>query len=60
MADKTPVDVYRQFVNGDNSLIIDAEEINIAKFEYYLKQEFDVRPPSKEECPERYVVIDVS
>jgi hypothetical protein len=53
LADKTPVDVYQQFANGDNSLITDAEEINIAEFEYYLKQEFDVRPPSKEEYPER-------
>lgn len=52
MADKTPVDVYQQFVNGDKSLIIDTEEINIAEFEYYIKQEFDIRP-SKEEHPER-------
>lgn len=53
MADKTPVDVYQQFVNGDKSLIIDTEEINIAEFEYYIKQEFDIRP-SKEEHPERW------
>jgi hypothetical protein len=54
------VDVYQQFVNGDNSLIIDAEEINIAEFEYYLKQEFDIQPSLKEEHTERYVVIGVS
>ncbi|RGB32725.1 hypothetical protein C1646_669909 [Rhizophagus diaphanus] len=53
LADKTPVDVYQQFVNGDKSLIIDTEEINIAEFEYYIKQEFDIRP-SKEEHPERH------
>lgn len=53
MADKTPVDVYQQFVNGDKSLIIDTEEINIAEFECYIKQEFDIRP-SKEENLERW------
>jgi hypothetical protein len=49
------VDVYQQFANGDNSLIIDTE-VNVAEFEYYLKQEFDIRPPSKEEYPEKYVI----
>jgi hypothetical protein len=53
LADKTPVDVYQKFVNGDKSLIIDTEEIKIAEFEYYIKQEFDIRP-SKEEHPERW------
>ncbi|GBC06920.1 hypothetical protein RclHR1_07140007 [Rhizophagus clarus] len=53
LADKTPGDVYQQFVNGDKSLIIDMEEINIAEFECYIKQEFDIRP-SKEEHPERH------
>ncbi|CAG8569855.1 1668_t:CDS:2 [Funneliformis caledonium] len=52
LADKSPVDVYKQFTHGDNSLIIDTEEINVAEFEYYLKQEFDVQLPSKEESPE--------
>ncbi|RIA98752.1 hypothetical protein C1645_731479 [Glomus cerebriforme] len=66
LADKTPVDVYQQFANGDNSLTINMEEINIAEFEYYIKQEFDVRPSSKEEYPEMHddsrswATIDVS
>jgi len=51
------VDIYKQLAHGDNSLIIDTEEINIAEFECYLKQEFDVRLPSKEESPERYETV---
>ncbi|CAI2191378.1 6421_t:CDS:2 [Funneliformis geosporum] len=54
LADKSPVDVYKQFTHDDNSLIIDTEDINVAEFEYYLKQEFDVQLPSKEESPERH------
>ncbi|KAF0427073.1 CCR4-NOT transcription complex subunit 11 [Gigaspora margarita] len=43
LANKTPTDIFFQFSNTENSLM-DTEEVNIAKFEYYIKNEFDVRP----------------
>ncbi|CAG8694823.1 5870_t:CDS:2 [Dentiscutata erythropus] len=43
LANKTPTDIFFQFSNTENSLM-DTEEVNIARFEYYIKNEFDVRP----------------
>ncbi|CAG8558340.1 7323_t:CDS:2 [Cetraspora pellucida] len=43
LAHKTPTDIFFQFSNTENSLM-DTEEVNIARFEHYIKHEFDVRP----------------
>ncbi|CAJ0745597.1 16986_t:CDS:2 [Entrophospora sp. SA101] len=46
LADKTPMDVYKQFSNVEDLSIINAEEINIANFENHIKSEFEIQLPS--------------
>ncbi|CAG8497176.1 5792_t:CDS:2 [Ambispora leptoticha] len=46
---KTVSDVFRQFSIAENLMFLGDQEVNIAKLEYYIETELDVRLPNKDD-----------